>query len=334
MQLDFASFRKYVSQASVIGLTAPAGADGDSAGTQAAMRELLLQMFPDKQIRIINEEPCPVRYNCLPESENFEVSQAILQEPREFWPDCMICVDGGANRIGDDTQKLWQAAKTRGQVDHHVIGGSDPYDFRLYDPKAAATTEIVYRLVQHEKLTLTRNIAQAIYVGLVFDTGLFKHSNTKPETLRIAAELLAVGFDHTQTIEEAMLIRSEAAVKMLRAVLSSAEFHVGGRYVSGVLDNETLRTTQGTPDDREGIIDALFLIRGCEIAAFLFEKDPGFWKVSFRSRGAWDVAQLAKSLNPEGGGHRQAAGCSLEGARKDVSEKCNDAIKKLLQSNR
>jgi len=313
-----------------IGLTAPAGADGDSVGTQSAVRELLLQIAPQKRIRIINEEPCPQRYLFLPQSKYFEVSRDLVANMADA-PQVMICVDGGANRIGEATTQLWDAAKTRGQIDHHAIGKQEGYDFRLYDPQAAATTEIVYRAVLELGLKLTPSVAQAIYMGLIFDTGLFKHSNTKPETLQIAAELLRTGFNHTETAEKGMLIRSSGALKMLRAVMNSATFDVGGRYPWGILRYNDFQAAGGDSDDREGIIDMLFLTRQCEIAAFYFEMKPNDWKISFRSRGH-DVASLAQSLNEQGGGHKQAAGCSLKGEESEVLEKCHRAIRLVLES--
>ncbi|MBS1983920.1 MAG: bifunctional oligoribonuclease/PAP phosphatase NrnA [Bdellovibrionales bacterium] len=333
MMLDFTAFKKALEPYSNIAITAPAGADGDSVGTQCSMQELLQQIFPQKKFRIVNEEPCPTRYLSLPGSKFFEVSADILRAPQNTWPDCMICVDGGANRIGEDTTQLWNAAKERGQIDHHAIGRADAYGFRLYDPKAAATTEIVFKFARALNLKITPTIAQAIYVGLVFDTGLFKHNNTRPETLRIAAELLEVGFDHTTTIEETILMRSAGALKMLRSVLSSMNFDLDGRYVWAVLDNSTFHACGGSADDREGLIDSLFLTRGCEIAGFFFERNPGEWKVSFRARG-WDVATLAKSLNPEGGGHKLAAGCTLTGTSSQILSVSHEAVKKLLQTRR
>ncbi len=330
-QLDYSAFLKAIEPYSNIALTAPAGADGDSVGTQSALRELLLQKYPEKKVRIVNEEPCPKRYLFLPQAKYFEVSKDILKGPRENWPDVLICVDGGASRIGDETTQLWDAAKSRGQVDHHAIGVQSKYDFRLYNPQAAATTEILFGMIQSLKFQLTPSIAQAIYLGLIFDTGLFKHSNTRPETLEIGAKLLETGFDHTSTAEKGMLIKSPGAFKIMKYILNSAHFDFDGRYVWSALRYKEFQDAGGDSDDREGIIDNLFLVQGCEIAAFYFEKNPNEWKVSFRSRGH-DVASLAQTLNPSGGGHKQAAGCSLDGAEMSVLEVCHKAVKKTLDA--
>ncbi|NCN40878.1 hypothetical protein GW916_06465 [bacterium] len=329
-ELNYNAFLESVSNSKVVAITAPAYGDGDSVGTQCALKQIFENLFPSVKCRIINETPCPTRYRFLKETNHFEVSSEVLNGPAEGRPDHMIVVDGNFERIGKDTTKLWNACSRKTQVDHHAMSGDYKYDFRLYDPTAAATTELVFRLIKDAKVTLTRDIAQAIYVGLIFDTGLFKHSNATPEILRIGAELMETGFDHTTTAEKGMLIRNPQAFKLLQALLREANFDVNDRYVWSVLDYETFQSTGAVSDDREGLIDQLFLTDKCEIAAFYFEAEPRIWKVSFRARKDWDVAQLARSLNPEGGGHTKAAGCTLKGSTAEVTAVGHAAIKKLL----
>ena len=132
--LDFKGFLDQVQKFETVALTAPAGPDGDSVGTQCALRELLLQLFPEKKIRIINEDPCPPRYQILSETRHFEIATDVLKSPKSQWPELWICVDGGSGRIGDDTTQLWGSAKKHGQVDHHVSGGGESYEFQLHDP--------------------------------------------------------------------------------------------------------------------------------------------------------------------------------------------------------
>ncbi len=327
--MDFVAFLNALKDSRSIALTAPAWGDGDSVGTQCALREAFLQLLPGKEIRIINETPCPKRYAFLAHADRFEVSAEVLKSPRETWPDTWICVDGSFERIGELTTQLWNAGKKHALIDHHKMSGHYNYHFRLYDPEAAATVEIVFKFLKQHQVKLTPSMAQAIYLGLIFDTGLFKHSNTRPETMRIGAELLETGFDHTMTAEVGMLIRSPGSYLMLKHLLADSRFEVDSRYVWGVLDHKAFLEAGGDAEDREGLIDNLFLTTKCEIAAFYFEPRPNLWKISFRSRG-WDVAQLARSINPDGGGHIRAAGCTVEGPRSEVLGRCHDAIKKTL----
>ncbi|MEO6460066.1 MAG: DHH family phosphoesterase [Bdellovibrionota bacterium] len=328
--LDFDHFMTTLGAARSVGITAPAFGDGDSVGTQCALKEILEKKFPRLQVRIINETECPRRYSFLHHADAFEVSSDILREDRATWPEIMVCVDGNFERIGDDTMKIWEAATQRGQVDHHAISGAPDYDFRLYQPEAAATTEIVFDLIKHLGFSMTKTIAQSIYMGLIFDTGLFKHSNTTPRVMRIGAELLETGFNHTQTAEEGLLIRTPAAFELLKQMLGESHFEVEDRYVWGALTYESFEKSGADTDDKEGLIDQLFLTTKCEIAAFYFEVKPQLWKVSFRARKHWDVAALARTLNPQGGGHKKAAGCTLEGPITEVLTRCHKAVRALL----
>ena len=329
-ELDYAAFWQLVEASKVIGLTAPAFGDGDSVGTQCALKGLIEERFPSIKVRIINETDCPKRYRFLKWAENFELSKNVLESGQDI-PDLMICVDGSFERIGDLTQELWAKAAKTIQVDHHVISGENVYTQRLYNPEAASTTEIIVdMLLEEKKLPVSAPIAQALYLGFVFDTGQFKHSNANPGVLRKAAALMESGFDHTYTVEEGLMIRNEQAFSLLKVVLANSSFDIDGRYVWSVIDYDSFVNSGADTDDREGLIDQLFLTDKCEIATLFFEPEPGQWKLSFRARKEWDVAQLARSLNPHGGGHKKAAGCSLEGAQESITEQCHKAVRSLL----
>ena len=176
-----------------IALTAPAGADGDSVGTQCALKEYFNSCYPNKTVRIINEDPCPARYRFLRESTYFEVSEQIKGPSPELW----ICVDGGPNRLGDHTTELWKQAKRKAQIDHHAFSSCDlPVDIDINDDQAASTTEILFHFFNSIDFKMSPSVAEALYVGLVYDTGLFKHSNTTPEVMRMGASLLELSLIH------------------------------------------------------------------------------------------------------------------------------------------
>lgn len=315
-----------------IGLTAPEGADGDSVGTQCALKEILEATCPGIKVRIINEDTCPERYKLLPGSAYFETGADVAAQDLRTWPELMICVDGDHFRLGVHTERIWQAAKARAQVDHHRSSAKLSFDFRLYDPDASATTILVYRLVQALGMRLTPTLAQAIYTGIIFDTGMFKHSNTTPDTMRIGAELLAAGFGHTDTAEKILLIRSKSALGLLQRVLGRIRFEDQDQVVWSYLEHHDLIELGAGPADREGMIDHLFLTPSCEVAVLFFEQSPDVWKVSLRSRNC-DVAELAASLAEHGGGHVRAAGCTVRGKSPEVFaqviEKVRATVKRL-----
>lgn len=331
MSLDFLAFMQLCQKANTIVLTAPAGADGDSVGTQCALMEILQVTYPEKKIRIINEDACPQRYRFLKLASQFEVSREIKITEEEFKSSLWICVDGGPNRLGEKTTPFWKASQYRAQVDHHRVTQKDNFDATLNDVDAASTTQIIYELCQNLRFNLTKDIAQSLYVGLVFDTGLFKHSNTTPKVMRIGAHLLEFGFNHTETAEKTLLVRTEANLKLLQKVLSSMHHEANGLYVWASLNLNDFKEANATLEDREGLIEMLFLTDKCQVASLYVQVEEKKWKASFRSRGH-DVATLAKSIDINGGGHKLASGCTLEGDEKTL-QKSHDAIKKLFNSS-
>ncbi|MEZ4814500.1 MAG: bifunctional oligoribonuclease/PAP phosphatase NrnA [Bdellovibrionota bacterium] len=329
--MDHANFLEQCKKASSLVLTAPAGADGDSVGTQCAFYEIFKSLFPEKEILIVNEDPCPHRYQFLPFTEYFKTSEDLSKEgwAQKEHNDLWICVDGGPNRLGDKTTVFWKNAKARGQVDHHKVSQSFELDFKLNNPDAASTTEIVYEFCQHHRIALTSTLAQSLYVGLIYDTGLFKHSNTNPKVMRIGAHLLESGFNHTRAAEKVLMIRTESNIKLAQKILSHMHFEQEGRYVWATLTQKDFQDAGAKLEDREGLIDLLFLTENCEVASLSSEVEKDKWKVSFRARRL-DVASVAKSLDKDGGGHRLAAGCSISGNEAALSA-AHSAVKALIE---
>jgi phosphoesterase RecJ-like protein len=329
--MDHAKFLEHCKKASTLVFTAPAGADGDSVGTQCAFYEIFKGMFPEKEILIVNEDPCPKRYLFLPLTEYFKTAKDLESEGWEKKPhnDLWICVDGGPNRLGDITTKFWKAAKERAQVDHHRVTGTFDLDVKLNNPDAAATTEIVYEFCQFHRIALTPTLAQSIYAGLIYDTGLFKHSNTNPKVMRIGAHLLEQGFNHTRTAEKVLMIRTEANMKLAQKIMGGMHFEQEGKYVWATLTLKDFADAGAKLEDREGLIDLLFLTENCEVASLMSEVEKDTWKVSLRARRL-DVASVAKSLDPNGGGHRLAAGCGITGNEKALSA-VHNSIKSLIE---
>lgn len=330
--MDHANFLEHCKKADSLVLTAPAGADGDSVGTQCAFYEIFKSLFPEKEILIVNEDPCPKRYQFMPFTEYFKTSQNLVDEKwgEKKRNDLWICVDGGPNRLGDKTTPFWKNAASRAQVDHHKVSQShEKLDATLNNSDAASTTEIVYEFCQYNRIALTQTLAQSLYVGLIYDTGLFKHSNTNPKVMRIGAHLLEFGFNHTRTAEKVLMIRTEANMKLAQKIMSTMHFDEEGRYVWATLSLNDFKEAGAKLEDREGLIDLLFLTENCEVASLMSEVEKDKWKVSFRARRL-DVASVAKSLDKDGGGHRLAAGCGITGTPKALSA-VHSSVKQLIE---
>ncbi len=298
-------------------ITAPGSADGDSVGAQLAVRRMILHRFPMLEVVVLNDEPYPPRYRFMPEAD-CAITPEIYQEriqasgrPAPF--DVGIIVDGGLDRAGR-VREIFEACPKTVFIDHHAVSAKYDYKIRIVDVQAAATTELVFHLSQSPFFStpIDHTFAQQIYLGLIFDTGFFRHSNTTPEVMELAARLLKTGFDFTRVGERGMLDRTYQSLMLMSHTLAAAKLYADGKVIWSSLSQETLKAFQAHEDDREGIIDHLFLTHGIEVAALFFELPNGRTKISFRSQGSVDVASFARELTERGGGHKKAAGANLE----------------------
>ncbi|NBT59237.1 hypothetical protein EBT16_10685 [bacterium] len=302
-----------LSSARRILITAPGAADGDSIGAQLALQRMLKTRFPDKKVFVVNDELLPPRYQFLPDAETVHVPETFAKAGGRPEFDIAFVVDGGIDRAG--RVKAWfDKTPTTVFIDHHFISCEYPYSLRIVDPSASATTELIYHLSQTTlfKTPVEQRFAQQIYLGLVFDTGFFRHSNTTAEAMILAAELLKTGFDFTRVGERGMLERSFGSLRLMADTLAQAKTICEGKIIWSALSQSMLEKYNAIPDDREGIIDHLFLTHGVEVALLLFELGNSEVKVSLRSQGKVNVAKFARSLTVRGGGHSKAAGALLE----------------------
>ena len=163
---------------------------------------------------------------------------------------------------------------------------------------------------------IDEEIAKTLYIGMIHDTGVFKYSNTSPKTLRIAAELIAYGFDFTQIIDETFYEKTyEQTLVCGKAVSESVRF-MDGRCIFSVVDKEMMELYGVGPKDLDGVINQLRIVKGVECAIFMYQTGNMEYKVSMRSNGLVNVSDIASFFG--GGGHVRAAGCTMRGTVHDV----------------
>lgn len=309
-------------------ITAPGTADGDSIGSQLALRRMILNKYPNCHLRIINDEKIPDRYTFLPDIEHVDTPETYEKKPAMGPFDIGIIVDGGIDRAGR-VQDLFKKCPTTVFIDHHIISAKYPYTIRIVEPSASATTELIYHLSQtpYFQTPIDSSFSQQVYLGLIFDTGFFRHSNTTPEVMELGAKLLKTGFDFTRVGERGMLERSFSSLKLLSYTLSRAELRADGQIIWSSLSRDNLKSFHSNDDDREGIIDHLFLTHGIEVAVLFFELPDHKTKISLRSHGFFDVAKFARHITEHGGGHMKAAGALIDAPM----EKCVSQVLEQLE---
>jgi bifunctional oligoribonuclease and PAP phosphatase NrnA len=304
-------------------LTTHVNADGDGVGSEIGLWHLLRAR--GVSVTIANPTRIPERFNFLVPA-GADASQHAVREIERA--DIVVSLDiGDISRLGGLATVINQRQPFV-CIDHHVGPVNLPAGPCLIAPEATATAELVFDLATVAGWPLTPESAQALYVGLLTDTGGFRFSNTTARALRVAAALLEKGVDPESIYASVYASAPEGRVRLLAEVLQTlvVEPEVGLAWVS--VPPDALRRHAVTADDLDGIVEFPRSIAGVRMALLFRHIANGRVKVSFRSMGEVDVAALAHQFG--GGGHHRAAGASIDGTMAEVEEQVLAAARIFL----
>src|SRR2546423_9930774 len=290
-----------LSAAQHVVLTPHVNADGDGVGSEIGLWYLLRAR--GVSVTIANPTRIPERFNFLI-PEGADASSHAVREIEHA--DIVASLDiGDISRLGGLATVINERQPPFVCIDHHVGPVKLPPGPCLIAPEATATAELVFDLANVAGWPLTPEVAQALYVGLLTDTGVFRFSNTTARALRVAAALLEKGVDPESIYSAVYASAPEGRVRLLAEVLQTlvVEPEVGLAWVS--VPPDALRRHAVTADDLDGIVEFPRSIAGVRMALLFRHIGSGRIKVSFRSMGEVDVAALANQFG--GGGDPPAA---------------------------
>lgn len=306
-------------QAASIGISGHVRPDGDCVGSCLACYLYLKKKYPDKRVELFLEKPAEI-FQCI---SGFDEINSEFPERKAF--DVFFAVDCAADRLGEAESYFREAAYTV-NIDHHISNENGCGMENVIDVNASSTAELMYELIGKENMDA--EIAKAIYIGIIHDTGVFHYSCTSPKTFRIAADLIGYGFDFPKIIDETFYEKTYVQNQILgRAVLESFLF-MDGKCIVGSVSRKTMEFYGAEPKDLDGIVNQLRITKGVEVAIFLYETGTLTYKVSLRSCGSVDVAKIAAFFG--GGGHVRASGCTMTGTFHDVVNNLSAEIAKQL----
>jgi len=330
LQTEIDKFKALAMQAKSILISSTLTSDGDSIRAQIGIYELLTTMRGSSQnLAIVDQSPVPLRYRFLKGSELIQSWAEWKKSSATKSFDLGIVCDGGIERTGEVAPAFEGIAKNV-LVDHHAVGSKRDYDSKILDMKSSSTAELVYLLFEYFGVKVSKELAEALYIGIVFDTGFFKHSLTTPRTHLVAARLISTGIDFSKISDRAILERSWPAQLLLKSMMDNLERFENGRAVVSHWSLKDLERINPQDGDQEGMINQLYYTEGASVVALLTEMESNQTKISFRSKNEVNVAEIARSLHPDGGGHIRAAGCllnvNLDAARKLVRERLKEIL--------
>jgi len=275
-----------------------------------------------KQVEMVLPEGEPQTYNFLPGFER------IRSKPT-FEPEVVISVDCAEQTRLILPPEVFTTKPLFVNIDHHI---SNTYfgDVNLVLPEAAATGEIIYKIICAGGFPLDDRIALALYTAVSTDTGFFRFSNTTAETLSLAAKLVETyGISPSQIAERVYEEKSFESLRLLTEVLSTLQLSEDRRYSWMILTQEMLQRYPVELEETENFVNYASSIRGVEIGLFFKEVQPQDIKVSWRSKATVDVSRLAAHFG--GGGHARAAGCSLTGPMEAVTKEVLSFVQQYFE---
>ena len=295
-------FLDAVDGANRIAICSHLNPDGDAIGSTIGLT-LALQKY-GKKVEMYNQHEIPYNLKFLPGIDQ------ISQIPPIGEIDLAIVLDlNNFDRLGIH-REAFESAKKIIVIDHHVKQES-PGDLKIVHTESPATALLIAELLIQLDWEFDAAIAENLLAGIVTDTGSFRYRNTTPEALNIAAKLLDAGADIVKICTEVYTNKPIASVKLLQKCLSKMQLISNDRIAISVLSNEDFAEAGATEVHTEGLTNELLAIETVQIAAVIRQPLERSTRVSIRSREAYDVAAVAAIFG--GGGHRNAAGCTLEG---------------------
>lgn len=293
--------------------------DGDSLGSSLGLFWLLKAL--NKDVEVIMRDSAPHSYQQLPGANTIRVSPAV---DRSY--DAVFVIEcSDIDRPGlIDLEKQFVV-----NIDHHsttALFGT----INWIDSTASAVGEMIYNLCKATGVRVTKEIAECVYTALLTDTGSFHYSNTTERTFKIASELVRTGVKPAKTAEAIFGSYQWPKLELFSQVLATAKRDETGHVAWMWQTIEMQEHAKACDDDADGFVNYPLAVGEVEAAALFKETSPGIYRTSLRSKGDVNVAKIAEQFG--GGGHRNAAGCTVTGSsdaiERQIVPRLQDAVKR------
>jgi len=286
--------------------------DGDAIGSSLGLARIL--STAGKTACVADIEPIHRKYSFLPKPGEFSASGTIDASQ----VDAIVVLDAGALDRAQPFVADWMDRVPVINIDHHqsnTLFGT----MNLVDTEASSVGEMVYRIATEAGFEIPQPAAEALWVAIVTDTGRFAYSNTSPEVMTVAADLLRRGIDTTLVDHLVFNSLQPSRLRLQQRAIASLQLHESGRVATVSLSRKDFQELGCNSGDAEEIINIPRSLEGVEVALFFHELfDEPAVKVGFRTIEPYDAAALCRSLG--GGGHQRAAGCSFDGTMENAQK--------------
>ncbi len=285
-----------IGQAQTIAILGHTKPDGDCVGSCLGLYNYIRDNYRDKETVVYLEEP-PKSFGFLSGADR------IVHEYEDRVYDLAVSLDCSDTDRHVHFAPVFKNAKATVCIDHHRSNQGFG-DFFLCEPDASSACEVLYKLLDDS--LISRESAEALYLGIVHDTGVFKYQSTSPDTMRIAGALMSKGLDTQKIIDDTFYRVTYNQNLLTGHALLKSKLFLEGKVIMTVLDEKDFERFNAGKDDTEGIVDKIRVTEGTEVAVFAYRLPGRDYKFSLRSISKVDVSVIA--VHFAGGGHIRAAG--------------------------
>ena len=313
-------FLKKIEESKSIIITSHVNPDGDAVGSGLSLFLALKNQYKDKDIRFILEDEIPDNMKFL---EGSELIEKFSEEMENLSPDLFITVDSATfERIGKTASLRKNAFLVN--IYHHHVSNPNFGDINIVK-EASSTSEIIFFILRDMlNIPIDKKTAEAIYTGVITDTGNFKYESTTKETFYVGGELIDKGIDRTKISDAVYKNKSLGAMKALGKALTEMTIIPEKKLVYFTLKSDFIQKENIKKGETDGIVENLLEYKDCDVSVFLREIENGKIKGSMRSKNMIDVNEIASIFG--GGGHKRAAGFTTNLSEKEIIEKISEKI--------
>jgi phosphoesterase RecJ-like protein len=301
--------------------------DCDALGSELGMAGILEAL--GKHVRIVNGQATPPNLAFIDPTKRIRAINVDVQPGDLADVEVIMILDTSAwAQLGPMTDVIKASTAKKIVLDHHVSSdelGAEPFK----DTTAEATGRLVYDAAAELGVKLTADIATPLFAAVATDTGWFRFGSTSAQTMRCAAGLIEAGAQPARIYNALYEQMTVGRLLLIGRTLAATKVEMNGRLAHTRILKEDFAVTGALPSDTEDVVNMTLQIAGVEMAVILVEQASGQFKVSFRSRCAADCSKLAEQFG--GGGHKAAAGATVDGPYDAAASRVLDAVKAAMR---
>ena len=308
-----------VSKVKSVAITGHIRPDGDCVGSTMALYTYLRRNYPDIRTDVFLEQPTDklsfiVNFNKI--NTAYDIDMAY---------DLMFCLDCASLERMGAAEKYFKTAARTVNIDHHISNTEFARENFVFG-NSSSTCEVIYNYL--DKTKIDRDIAIALYTGILYDTGVFKYPATSPDTMHIVADLMEFDIPANFIIDESFYSKTYNENRIFGYAIEKSRLAFDDRVIYSCINLKELEDFNVKSSELEGIVSQLRLTRGVWCAVFLHENSPGEYKISFRSGEELDVNKVAAHFG--GGGHARASGANISGDQEECIQKILNVIEQEI----